>query len=286
MPQMPFGNDPQSTNTSSGASSSGTPQDGSAQPSYGSVPSVSDQTDQTYGAHPTDGQSYGQSAPAYGAYADPAQQSYGTAHAQPNPFEQTAQGAAGAGAAAGSYTYQSASDQPQQGQPQGQPYPPQGAYYGYGYPYPIPANQRWNTLCVIGFVLSFLFAPAGLVLSVIALIQINKSGEKSKGLSIAGIIVSVINTIMLVLCIVAFAWLFETSMNMVHDGSLNLEPGSGSSSDCAVTINGECLSYGDLRRYGIDPDDLDDLQGLSGLGLDFGSGNGQTTAWVEPTSAQ
>ena len=155
----------------------------------------------------------------------------------------------------------------------GQPYPPQGAYYGY--PYPAPVNQRWNTLCIVGFILSFVFAPAGLVLSVIALIQINKSGEKSKGMSIAGIIIGAVNTILLVMIVALFMWAFEASVDMVHNGDIEFGNGGSSPTDCAVTINGECLSYGDLRKYGIDPDDLDDL---SRLGLDLNSGSGRTTA--------
>lgn len=93
-------------------------------------------------------------------------------------------------------------------QQQSDPYAQQQQYYVYppqGYYYPQPAYQRWNTLCIIGFILSFLVAPAGLICSIIAVIQINKTGEKSKGMAVAGIIVSVFNLLIGLLLVVLFA---------------------------------------------------------------------------------
>ncbi len=48
-----------------------------------------------------------------------------------------------------------------------------------------------NTLAIVGFVLSFLISLVGLIISIIALIQINGSNgtQKGKGLAIAGIII-------------------------------------------------------------------------------------------------
>ncbi|OZG63227.1 peptidyl-prolyl cis-trans isomerase [Bifidobacterium hapali] len=280
MPQTPF--DPQSGTPSTPQSStsaydSSAPQ--SAPQSSVNQPVDSQQTpgatEQSY-ASPQYGQSsqsYTQSDPQpsqpaenYGYASQPAA---GTAAAapQPNPYEQDHPYMGAAAPGQGAPYAQAGYAAP------GQPYPPQGAYYGY--PYLAPVNQRWNTLCIVGFILSFVFAPAGLVLSVIALIQINKSGEKSKGMSIAGIIIGAVNTILLVLIVALFMWAFEASVDMVHNGDIEFGNGGSSPTDCAVTINGECLSYGDLRKYGIDPDDLDDL---SRLGLDLNSGSGRTTA--------
>lgn len=75
--------------------------------------------------------------------------------------------------------------QPGYGQPYGQP------GYGYG----APVQPRWNGLAIAGFILSFLISIVGLILSIIALNQINKSGgmQKGKGLAIAGIIISAIS---------------------------------------------------------------------------------------------
>ena len=90
---------------------------------------------------------------------------------------------------------------------QSQPFPPQGSY---GYPLP---PQPWNALCIIGFILAFQIPPVGLVLSIIALIQINRSFEQSKGLSIAGIIVGAINTFLIFLFLVIFISAFASAVH-------------------------------------------------------------------------
>ena len=76
------------------------------------------------------------------------------------------------------------------------PYPPQGFY---GYP---PQQQRWNALCIVGFILAFQFPPVGLILCIIALVQINRTGEQSRGMSIAGIVIGGINTFLMILFLI------------------------------------------------------------------------------------
>ncbi len=121
-----------------------------------------------------------------------------------------------------SYTQQNNPYAQQAGDPyaqqQGNPYsqPQYSAYPQQGYYYPQPAYQRWNMLCIVGFILSFLVAPAGLICSIIAVIQINRSGEKSKGLAIAGIIVSVFNMLIGLLLVVLFA-IGVSAMTNPHD---------------------------------------------------------------------
>lgn len=95
--------------------------------------------------------------------------------------------------------------------PAGYPYPPQG-YYA---PYP---QQRWNIMSIIGFVLSFVFAPVGLVLSIVALVQINKSGEQGKPLAIAGIVVGAVITVLVILFIVFVIWAFAHYASYGYDG--------------------------------------------------------------------
>ena len=134
-------------------------------------------------------------------------------------------------------------EQPQQaqqiyGQYQGQPYtdggqtPPEQPAYGapytqqpynaqygasYNAPYTAPYTQgyyygqsaqtdKWNGLCIAGFVCAFIIPPIGLILSIVALVQINKSHEKSKGMSIAGIAISALGTLFLVACIAFAVW--------------------------------------------------------------------------------
>jgi hypothetical protein len=138
----------------------------------------------------------------------------------PAPAEQplgaTAQGAGG---------YPEAGHaQPAYGQPgyAARGYPPAGyAPSGYpppGYPpagyapsgYPPPAYGRpTNTMAILALVLAFVFAPAGLILGIIARKQIRQTGEEGSGLALAGIIVGGIATalfvLMFIFMIVAFA---------------------------------------------------------------------------------
>ena len=51
-------------------------------------------------------------------------------------------------------------------------------------------KKSWNTLSIIGFIISFFETIPGLVLSIIAYKQIQKSGEQGLGLAKAGIIIS------------------------------------------------------------------------------------------------
>lgn len=53
---------------------------------------------------------------------------------------------------------------------------------------PTPTD-RLNTLSIAGFVLAFVANIVGLVVSIIALVQIRRSGERGRGLAIAGIVV-------------------------------------------------------------------------------------------------
>lgn len=87
-----------------------------------------------------------------------------------------------------------------------------------GYPYSPAPYQRWNSLCIAGFVLSFLSPVLGLILSIISLTQINRTGEKSKGLATAGIVISAIYlTIVAVLIFSAVAILSGNVDNLEDD---------------------------------------------------------------------
>lgn len=54
-----------------------------------------------------------------------------------------------------------------------------------------------NVLAIVGFALSFLLAPIGLILSIIAIVQVKKKQQKGMGLAIAGVIISVVGMITL-----------------------------------------------------------------------------------------
>ena len=56
-------------------------------------------------------------------------------------------------------------------------------------------ERKTNTCAVVGFILSFFCGFAGLIISIIALNQIKKTGEKGKGLAIAGIVITIISMV-------------------------------------------------------------------------------------------
>jgi hypothetical protein len=98
--------------------------------------------------------------------------------------------------------------QPQYGPPG---YPPPGyPPPGYGAPgYPPVYVRPTNTMAILALVMAFVFAPAGLILGIVARKQIRETGEDGDGLALAGIIVGGIVTaifvLFIVLWIVAFA---------------------------------------------------------------------------------
>ena len=78
-------------------------------------------------------------------------------------------------------------------------YPPPG----YGAPgYPPVYVRPTNTMAILALVMAFVFAPAGLILGIVARKQIRQTGEDGDGLALAGIIVGGIVTAIFVLLIV------------------------------------------------------------------------------------
>jgi hypothetical protein len=75
----------------------------------------------------------------------------------------------------------------------GQPgYPPPG--YGQPPGYPPYYGRPTNTLAILALIMAFVFAPAGLILGIVARKQIRRTGEDGDGLALAGIIVGGIGT--------------------------------------------------------------------------------------------
>ena len=61
------------------------------------------------------------------------------------------------------------------------------------------APPKTNTLAIVGFVLSFFVAIAGLVCSIIARKQCKERGEGGAGLALAGIIISIAEMVIAVI---------------------------------------------------------------------------------------
>jgi hypothetical protein len=73
--------------------------------------------------------------------------------------------------------------------------PPLSSQGGYPSNYPPPPEPRRSTngLAIAGFILAFLMAPVGLILSVVGLIQAGRRQQKGKVLAGAGIVISLLS---------------------------------------------------------------------------------------------
>lgn len=101
-----------------------------------------------------------------------------------------------------------------------QPYP--GPGYGPAYT-PYPPAMRTNTMAILALVFAFVFAPAGLVLGIVALKQIRNTGEDGHGMAVAGVVVSAIFTALFVIYIIVIIIVlaaFANSAQQNDGGSL------------------------------------------------------------------
>ncbi|RYQ01423.1 DUF4854 domain-containing protein [Bifidobacterium pseudolongum] len=193
-------------------------------------------------------QQYGQ--PAQQPYGQPAQQPYGAPQAeptqampdygqmQPNQYaaqEQPTQ----------AFDYSQQGQQPYGGQIPPQ-IPPQEPVVGYGAP---QNNDKWNGLVIAGFVCAFLVPIVGLILSIIGMVQINKNGGKSKGMAIAGIIVSVV--------VMVLNGLLVFSMLNAANGAI--QTAITTSQSPSATSSSPSTTDPDIDDLDNDLDDLDDL---------------------------
>ena len=155
---------------------------------YGPPPGAPDHGQQGYGQPDYGQQGYGQAPgqPGYGQQGY-GQQGYGQAPGQPYGYGQQTYGQPAYG-----------QQVPGHGQPVGYAMPPQ-----YGRP--------TNTMAILALVMAFVFAPAGLVLGIMARKQITRTGEEGDGLALAGMIIGGLFTaffvLILVFMIIAFAGL-------------------------------------------------------------------------------
>lgn len=93
--------------------------------------------------------------------------------------------------------------------------PPAGGYPGPGAAgYAAPsATPPGRVLSIVGLVLAFLLPPIGLILSIIASVQLGKAGAP-KGLAIAGIVVGAVLTTVEIIGIILFIAFFAAIFGM------------------------------------------------------------------------
>jgi len=137
--------------------------------------------------------------------------------------------------------------QPIEGQPAGVPtsqagsgYPPPSAYpQGAGYPpgpeFPRPAAASTNGFAVAALVFGILGGLLGIVFGIIALVQIRRTGQKGTGLAIAGLVLS---AVWLLIIVLALGVLLARSADRDTEGEIT-EGGSVSALSLQV---GDCLN--------------------------------------------
>ncbi len=159
---------------------------------------------------------------------EPAQQPYGTPY-EPAATQPTTQINYGAPQnAAPQYGEQPAYGAPTGGAPvYGEPggpaygspaqFPPQGGYDQYP---PQGPTDKYNTMAIVGLILAILFPLIGLIVSIIAMVNINKHGgsKASKNLSLAGTIVGgVLTVVSIIVSIIVFNSVLAATNEIVSD---------------------------------------------------------------------
>jgi amino acid transporter len=119
------------------------------------------------------------------------------------------------------------------------PSPPPPGGYGAGPPHPGPPPS-WqltgrgpaptNGLAIAALVVAFVFAPAGLVMGIVAKHQIAQSGEEGDGLATAAIAVSATLIVLYVIGIIAFVAFAASVVSHFPNGNTGFPGNTGSPS--------------------------------------------------------
>ncbi|WP_407343662.1 hypothetical protein [Pengzhenrongella phosphoraccumulans] len=161
--------------------------------------------------------------------------------------------------------------------------PPAAAPYGqqpptpYGQQPPTPYGQQpqvkrpTEPLAIWGLVTAFLFWPAGLVLSIMASKKIKREGGEGAGLSLAGLIVSIVAGASTVIGIIAFALISVAAVGTIGTvaAAVDALPTDGSFAEPSAPADGESgsrtapLAYGDWLQF---PGESGDVEWETSIG--------------------
>ncbi|NEG69800.1 DUF4190 domain-containing protein [Bifidobacterium choloepi] len=141
----------------------------------------------------------------------------------------------------------------------GQPgYGPNG--YGQpGYQPPVPQYpNRWNGMAIAGFICSFFFAIVGLVLSIVGLVQVNKTRERGRGLAIAGICISAVEIAFVVMSMGSLSTYVDDAFEETYGTSTSqtASPSASATDDSSAASSDESSGSADgsviLTTLGFD----------------------------------
>ena len=85
----------------------------------------------------------------------------------------------------------------------------------------VPANERWNVLAIVGFVLAFVVSLGAVICGHIALAQIKRTGEKGRGLALAAVILGYIGLVVGILLVILW---FVVIAAAVSSGNFTTSP--------------------------------------------------------------
>ncbi len=111
--------------------------------------------------------------------------------------------------------YQQQGYQQQGYPPAGGGYPPQP--YGYQPGYGPPPSRGTNTMAILALVFGFVFAPLGIIFGIIARGQIKRTGEDGDSLALAGLIIGIVFSALILLYIIFVFIVVGTAVNTIND---------------------------------------------------------------------
>lgn len=107
-----------------------------------------------------------------------------------------------------------------------------------GVPSPVDYANRTNVVAIFAIVLGFLVPIGGIIAGVVGLAQVKRTGEKGRGLAIAGIVVGSVMTVLGTIAVIAFVT-FVVIAGAAGDAAA---PGDGGFTDPSEDVPADVLS--------------------------------------------
>lgn len=144
-------------------------------------------------------------------------------------------------------------------------------------------SNKTNGMCIAGFICSLFIAPIGFVISIIGLFNAKKKKESGKGFAIAGIIISFIITLLILVFVFLSIFIFaEVKDNiMLQTGCASLDSsGNFRSVDGSIVCENYYCTYYDGNSKISASCNLVDYDDVKEEGKENDSVSMQNTSWI------